>query len=387
MKTLIDLDVLPLVNNLKSIPDESLNSKKYPLCVVESDNLMFHLDTVVEPTEMFETYEYRSAINIPYIEHCKNMWEDIKILLSNIDEPLKSTVNIVDIGGNDGSLLKAFRLQNVTSDVYLNLTNVDASKSFREDNEKENITYIQNYWGNVTLPQKADIIVSTNVFQHNADVHKFLSGIRDNLDGIWVLEFPYFLRTAETNQFDQIYHEHYFYWLLTPLVKLFKEYGLTVISVSEHSIHGGSLRIVSTNKEKPIADNCKTYMEYESNFDFSKWADSVKAKIKLDSEFILNLKGSVACFGAAAKGCVYLNCLGEKVINKISYVVDDTAGKQNKYIPGTELHIKNREYLYNDQPDYLIILAHNFKKHIIDSLRPKFKGKILVMLPEISLYE
>jgi len=386
MKTLINLNNLPLVNNLKPTADAAKTANRYPLCVVENENLMFHLDTVIEPTEMFETYEYRSAINIPYIEHCKNMWNDIKLILNHIDEPIKSTMHIVDIGGNDGSLLKAFKSENAKSTVNLKLTNVDASKSFKEDNEKENITYIQNFWGNVTLPEKADVIVSTNVFQHNSDVHKFLSGIRDNLDGIWVLEFPYFLRTAETNQFDQIYHEHYFYWLLTPLVKLFDQYGLTIVSVSEHAMHGGSLRIVSTNKKKPIADNCKTYMEMESKFDFSRWADFVKQKIQSDIDFISKLKGKIACFGAAAKGCVYLNCLGSEVIDKISYVVDDTLGKQNKFVPGTTLHIKNREYLYNDQPEYLIILAHNFKDHIIKSLRPKYSGKILVMLPEISFY-
>lgn len=384
MKTLIDLNNLPLVNNLKLTADAAENANRYPLCIVENDNLMFHLDTVIEPAEMFETYEYRSAINIPYIQHCKNMWNDIKSVLLDINEPLKSTMHVVDIGGNDGSLLKAFKSQN--SNINLKLTNVDASKSFKEDNEKEDITYVQKYWGDVILSEKADVIVSTNVFQHNSDVHKFLSGIRDNLDGIWVLEFPYFLRTAQTNQFDQIYHEHYFYWLLTPLVKLFDQYGLTIVSISEHDMHGGSMRIVSTNKQKAIADNCKKYLELESNFDFSKWADSVKNKIKSDIDFISKLEGKIACFGAAAKGCVYLNCLGQQVIDKISYVVDDTIGKQNKFVPGTRLHIKDRAYLYSDQPEYLIILAHNFKDHIIKSLRPNYSGKILIMLPEICVY-
>jgi hypothetical protein len=98
------------------------------------------------------------------------------------------------------------------------------------------------------------------------------------------------------------------------------------------------------------------------------------------------MNGSVACFGAAAKGCVYLNTIGRDLTDKMMYVVDDTVGKQGKYVPGTKLKVVGRQTLYDTQPDYLIILAHNFKKHIMDSLRENYKGKFVVMLPEIEIY-
>lgn len=374
MKKIIDLGNIPLVNNLFNTAEESVNAKRFPLRIMQEDNLIMKLDTEIDSDEMFSNYLYRSSVNLPYVEHCKKMWRSI--------EKYKPK-NIVDIGGNDGALLKAFQ---ETAGYNLNLTNVDASSSFIKENEKFGIKYYNKYWGDFLLENKVDLIVSTNVFQHNPNYRRFLDGISKNLDGRWILEFPYFLETVKTNQFDQIYHEHVYYWLVTPLVKLFKEYGLKIIDISEQSIHGGSLRIISSNRQedKENQDVINNYLKLESEFDFDKWALDIENKIKSDKEFINNLKGSIAVFGAAAKGCVYLNCL--EVQDRISYMVDDTLEKQNKYSPGSKLKIMNREFLIKNQPDYLIILAHNFKDYIAQSLgKDGYKGQILVMLPTIQI--
>lgn len=390
MKTILDLGSIPLVNNMRSSAEEAINAKKYRLRAVKDEDLTVKLDIEIDPSEMFGDYLYRSGVSEPYIQHCNKMWYDIQHLIYGTSPYSKKHISIVDIGGNDGSLLKCFKKQhNRTLLGEIDLTNVDPSSSFKKDNESENITYIQDFWGdNIELSKKANLIVSTNVFQHNADVRKFLSGIQKNLNGVWILEFPYFLRTVQTNQFDQFYHEHFFYWLLTPLVKLFKEYGLGIISVSEHDMHGGTMRIISTNLREGDARVVKNHIDEEQNFDFYAWGNNIKNKISSDQVFINNLflNGSIACFGAAAKGCVYLNCLGRDITDKLMFVVDDTEGKQGKYIPGTKLKVVSRQTLYDTQPEYLIILAHNFKEHIIKSLRLNYNGKFLVMIPKIEIH-
>ena len=98
------------------------------------------------------------------------------------------------------------------------------------------------------------------------------------------------------------------------------------------------------------------------------------------------LDSRVAFFGAAAKGCVYLNAL-DITTRKFSdsYVVDDTENKQGMFVPGTGFKIVTREKLYQEQPEHLIILAHNFKDYITKSLRPHYKGKIITMLPSVQI--
>lgn len=371
-KEIINLGELPLVNNLFKSKFESINAKKYGLTVIEEENLLMKLDVEIPSEDMFETYLYRSSINKPYIDHCKEMWKYIENF---------GPKRIADIGGNDGALLSTFQKM---SKNKLDLVNIDASASFKNDNEKNGITYIQDYWGDKIFEKKFDVITSTNVFQHNPNYRKFLQGISNNLNGVWLLEFPYFLETVRTDQFDQIYHEHVFYWLLTPLYYLFKEYGLKIIDVSLQDIHGGSMRIVSSNRseDKENIEKINFFLNREKDFDFTNWGNKIKNKLAQDKKFIESLDGSVAAFGAAAKGCIYLNCLNS---NKINYIIDDTPQKQGMFSPGLGLEIFDRNILKKVPPDNIIILAHNFKSYIAKSLRDYgYKGKIYVMIPTIE---
>lgn len=376
-KVLLDLGNQPLVNNLFYSKEESLSAKKYPMSATIDNNLLIKLNISIPPEKLYESYLYHSSVNKPYLFHCQKMWHSLKHLKHDV---------IIDVGGNDGTLLKAFRSQ--TKD-HLTLINVDASSSFREENLNAGIEYINSYFNpDLDLP-KADIITSTNVFQHTSNVEKFLEGVCKHLssDGVWILEFPYTLKTFQTLQFDQFYHEHYYYWLVTPLSKILNEYNLRIINIEEQDIHGGTLRLWikrKTNSNPTGAD--EEYIRMESSFDFFAASEKMQRKIQSDRKWIESLDGSVAFFGAAAKGCVYLNALDISSDNGLkSYIVDDTVSKENMFVPGTGYQIVNRKFLYENQADNLIILAHNFRDYIINSLRPFYKGKIITMLPRIQI--
>ena len=377
MCNLLDLGHQPLVNNLFYNKEDSINAKQYPMAATIDENLKIQLDTAIPSEELYEKYLYHSAVNKPYMYHCQKMWHSIKHLRHD---------TIIDVGGNDGTLLKAFRSQ--TKDP-LNLINVDASSSFREENLESGIEYINDYFNEYLDLPKADIITSTNVFQHTPGVEKFLAGVKKHLSshGVWILEFPYTLRTFETLQFDQFYHEHYYYWLVTPLVKLFNQYGLRIVNTEEQTIHGGTLRLWISHKQYSNPTGAADeYLKVEKNFDFFSSAEKMHRKIIKDKLWIENLDGRVAFFGAAAKGCVYLNAL-DITTRKFSdsYVVDDTKNKQGMFVPGTGFEVVAREKLYQEQPEYLIVLAHNFKDYIAKSLRPHYKGKIITMLPSVQI--
>lgn len=369
---MIDLGLMPLVNNLHDTAQSALAAKRYPLHVVMGSDLIAHLNYQVPPAEMYDSYFYRSGVSLPFVQHCKEMFGEVAHLTPN---------RIIDIGGNDGTLLRAFQSQAAGP---LQLVNVDASTSVRQENESTGIEFHNALWGDVDVG-RADVIVSTNVFQHTADVEKFLAGMQKHLDGVWILEFPYFLTTLETNQFDQIYHEHYFYWLVTPLVELFRKYGLTITGIRELAMHGGSLRIISTNK--PVVDSrvYAPFVEREKRYDYSGAAARTAKHIQDGRAFFdaFPAGASVAAFGAAAKGVVYLNALG--CHKRFRYVVDDTVQKQGRFIPGTALEVVPRAKLLADQPDFLVILAHNFCEHIIESLRGHYRGQCVTMMPSIQV--
>jgi len=383
--TLLDLIDQPLVNNLKLSAHEALHAKRYPLRAVYQDDLTIHLDTEVPPSELYGEYLYRSGVSQPYIDHCKGMYHSLNHL--NLE-------TIIDIGGNDGTLLKTFRNEARIEQWWSGkgprrLINVDASESFKQVNEDAGIEYHCGFFNeHMDLP-KANLIVSTNVFQHTKDIHSFLRGIAKHLDGVWVLEFPYTLTTLLTLQFDQFYHEHYYYWLITPLAKLFSEYGLRIVHIKETSIHGGSMRMWMTNKDisaPSIDDVIEKYKDKESLIDLETFDTNCRNLILKSWDFLSSLQGRTAFFGAAAKGAVFLNALSLSTQNMQSYVVDDTPGKQGKYIPGTGFEIVDRQRLKEDPVDNIVILAHNFADYIAKSLRKEFTGNIYTCLPSITKF-
>lgn len=373
---LLNLSLQPLVNNLCLSKEAALNAKRYQLCATMDEDLLIKLDTKVPSDELYKDYLYHSGVSMPYTYHCRELWHDIKHLRHEV---------IIDVGGNDGTLLDSFQSQTKET---LKMYNVDASTSFKEENETKGITYVNDYFNKDTDVPKADIITSTNVFQHTPDAERFVEGIAEKLDGTWILEFPYTLRTIQTLQFDQFYHEHYYYWMIKPLKKLLSKYGLNIYHAEEVSIHGGSMRLWITNKEfYGDTQTADKFIKEEEKYDYRSFYSHTYRKIINDTIFLNKLEGKTVFFGAAAKGCIYLNAL--QITNENGgYIVDDTSEKQGKFVPGTGMKIHSREFMLDDEPDNVVILAHNFAGFITTKLRHDgYKGKIITMMPDIYIDE
>ncbi len=387
-----DLGEMPLVNNLTDTFEQSLDVKRYPLSVslFEESNLSV-LDVVIDPDEMFENYTFRSSTNKPYFFHCKKMYLYLQDFIN-----IKKDDLCIDIGGNDGTLLLAFN--EISKEMNLPICekiNIDPAKNISLISMNKGINTRVEYFGENTyknIDKKAKLIISTNVFQHLYDIKSFVKGITNLLDdeGIWCLEFPYWAYTMETDQFDQVYHEHIYYYLVTPLKQFFENNKLKIINISEHFIHGGSLRLIIAKKEsKREPDHTiQPYLEKEKKYDvdyYKNWYIKVEEHLDKCRKVLKNLDGNLFGFGAAAKGCIFLNTLNLDY-NDIQYVIDDTVLKQNKYIPGTGIKIIDRSIVKFYDIDYILILAHNFADYIMKSLNEYgYKGKYIILLPEIKI--
>lgn len=375
----LDLGDMPLVNNLNNTKEESIKAQKYPLRVQYcEDSGLSMLSHSVNPEILYSYYYYKSSISQPYVNHCLKMYEYL-----NDRYDLSGNKCVLDIGGNDGTLLEQFLLKN----PKLRVVNVDPSINLSDISAKKNIPTVNKFWGSQVAKQineKFDVIVSTNVFQHTENINDFVEAISISLSdkGVWCLEFPYWQHSIETNQFDQVYHEHIYYYNVKPLEMLFKSYGLSIINTEFLDIHGGSLRLV-ISKSNASAIVTPLDKEYHDIDQYLTWGKSIQNRIEKSREFICDLKSKgyrIAGFGAAAKGCIFLNTA--KIDHTIlDYVIDDTDIKQGKFIPGTGIEVVNRDTLKNNPVDYIVILAHNFSDYIVRSLQNQ-KGKMIVFFPE-----
>ncbi len=383
----LNLGNVPLVNNLCTTRDESLQCQKYPLAIQRfAESNLTCLTEVVNKDDLFLNYLYSSGVNVPYLIHCAKMYGYLTNHISFCSDDV-----VVDIGGNDGSLLKEFRKENKN----LHYINIDCSKSFIDINKENNIEYLCEYFCEDTkLPYKAKLITSTNVFQHTEPLRSFVRGVERNLayNGVWCLEFPYILTTLANDNYDQVYHEHVYYYCLKNIVDLLGQEGLRVINVSYHDMHAGTLRVLSVkySSRRQSDSTILSFLNLENTLTEEyciKWGKRAQDKITEFKMFLVSLMQDNAIvfgFGAAAKGCVFLNSC-EISDAMIPFIIDDTPFKQEKYIPGTGIQVVGRDILKEIQPDYILILAHNFKDYIINSLKNQYYGKYIIMFPDIKI--
>jgi hypothetical protein len=182
-----NLGNIPLVNNLNDSFDDSINCDRYKLSVLlDEETGLVRLKDVVDTRLMFDKYLYISGTSKPFIDHCKSMYTYLNNYIDINDNDV-----IVDIGGNDATLLKNFKSEIKNKVRYINIEPSDIVNIINDDqieviNEYFNIDAIKKIGSDVKL------IISTNVFQHLYDIESFVMSIKSSLSKICVCSIRIF---------------------------------------------------------------------------------------------------------------------------------------------------------------------------------------------------
>lgn len=393
----LDLGLMPLANNLETSSLKAKSVERFPLQVMVCEKCgLSQLSVVIDPEKMFGYYTYRSGINSGYIAHCRKMAAELfrKYIGDN-------SAFHIDIAGNDGTLLSTFKKSGARGYTCLN---IDPASNLAAIAEGQGIPSLVSFWGTSVVDKiiqkngHADLITATNVFAHVDDIHEFLEAARRTLkpDGVLVIECPYIVDFIENFEFDTVYFEHLSYISISPVRHLCKGLGLKIIDVEKQDIHGGTVRITITKETSKwsVSNSVDQFCEIEASAGFrtlgvyQQWAGDVKQAIRLFRNNLLDLKKQgfrIAGYGASAKGNTLLN---SAVINTdvVDYIVDSTPEKIGKFSPGTGIPIKHPQELQKFPPDYLIILAWNFREALMSNARELgFKGKFIIPIPKFEI--
>jgi hypothetical protein len=232
------------------------------------------------------------------------------------------------------------------------------------------------------------------------DLNGFVSGLKILLSptGVITLEFPHLMRLMEENQFDTIYHEHFSYFSLITIRRLFARHGLAVFDVEELPTHGGSLRIYACHREdtsKSAGERVDDLLSREEKTNFTKldhylsFGKQVKETKRKFLNFLITAKNSgksVAGYGAPAKGNTLLNYCGVRT-DFIDYTVDRSPHKQGRFLPGTRIPIHSPDRIRETRPDYVLILPWNLKDEITEQMSyiRNWGGRFVVPIPEVRV--
>lgn len=389
--------MMPLPNEFIRREDLKKKEAKFPLRVTYCTNCsLVQLKDIVDPQVMFRNYLYIPSSSQTRLSHFKNIAEETKKRFK-----LSSSSLVVDVGSNDGSLLNCYK------NLGIKVVGIDPAENLVIVAELNGVPTILGYIDKKSVNKiigvygEADLVTATNVIAHINDLYSTMESVSLLLKarGVFIMQFPYLLDLIAKNQFDTIYHEHLSYFCLRPLQFLSRKIDLEIFDVERNDLDGGSIRVFwkkKANKEYKIHEskilnllkkeelaglhNQKTYENfYTSIMVLKKDLVSYLKKLKKRRKHIVG-------YGAAAKGNILLNyfVIDRKILD---YLVDSTPYKQGLYSPGTYIPIYEETRIYDTKPDYLLLLAWNFKEEIIAKNKAfkKLGGNFIVPNPKIEI--
>jgi len=386
----------PLSNAYVSEADLRRAEKFYPLHAFVCDGcLLVQLEEHESPEHIFSEYAYFSSFSDTWLAHCRDYASSIASRLS-----LRRENFVVELGSNDGCLLKSF------ADRGLEVLGVDPAANVAEVAMQAGVPTLVRFFG-VSVAREilaagrpADLIVANNVLAHAPRLNDFVGGMKRLLGqtGVVTLEFPHLLRLMEENQFDTVYHEHFFYFSLLAVQRVFDAHGLTLFDVEEIPTHGGSLRTYLRHREdesRPVRGTVAELLERERLAGLERIDTYVSfgagvERIKRDLlKLLIEAKDSgqsVVAYGAAAKGNTLLNYCGVRT-DFIDFVADRNPYKQDRYLPGTRIPICHPDRIRDARPDLVLILPWNLAEEIVGQLSyiQDWGGRFVLPIPDVRV--
>tara|TARA_Y100000310_G_scaffold339802_1_gene433624 strand:+ start:2551 stop:3813 length:1263 start_codon:yes stop_codon:yes gene_type:complete len=378
----------PKTNELNKEPKYHLGLEFCDVCGLLQTN------SILDADYLFKDYRYMSSIGLS--QH----YSDLASLLVERFS-LDGASSVVEIGSNDGVLQVPFQKLGVSVvgvEPAQNIAQIAKSKGVQVINDYFNLeTSLRYFEANCV-----DIVIANNCFAHIHDIHAVIKGIQHIMkeSGTFIMEVHYVKALIEELQYDNIYHEHLYYYSLHSLENLFKQYGMTIVDCCEIAVHSGSIRVyvqnqkcTATHRRQPRTPRLMSLLGAERAVNiknvlfYKNFASSVKKHCNLIREGLQDIKRSgarIVGYGASGRGnmaCSIWN-LNSDIID---YIVDESPERVGRYTASTNIPIVSKETLDNDNPDHVLVFAWNFINMIADKLKDR-EFKLLCAFPTFGAY-
>lgn len=375
LKEILFLGSFPLPNVMQPIGSELKPEMVYPLQLLQCEKCsLVQLGQSLPQDLIFPPdYSYRSGTTQALKENFTDLVEQCKPYLKPEDL-------VVDIGGNDGTLLNVFR--DATGATGLNVEPTFAGRMYGGSTWKDFFSLKAADSILAAGYKKPSVITACNVFAHIPDPHDFLEGVKHLLadDGVFVIEVQY----LGDLQFDTIYQEHRFYYSMQSLNALLYQHELQAFKAVNIPTHGGSLRVFCARRGQRlwdsliIDDGCPEVV------------DGIKQRAKDQKLECLGLIGDteygtkIYGIGLPSRAVTLINYFGLGDI--LDCIVEiNGSPKVGMYAPGTRCPVF-AESTITEEPDFYLLLSWHLGQPFIDKWKQLHPGvPIIVPLPEARI--
>ena len=339
-------------------------------------------------------YGYRSGLNRSMVEHLGAIASKVRSLIS-----FQSGDLALDIGSNDGTLLRALKQEGVSM-VGMDPT----ARKFRQYYDPE-AHVIADFFSSSRFRQefgnkRAKVVTSLSMFYDLDSPLEFMRQIGEILadDGVWVFEQSYLLSMLETNSYDTVCHEHQEYYALGPILWMMKRAGIKIVDIELNDTNGGSFCITAAKADSSYRENtaliqhtlerermaCVDSLELYRGFE--ERVRNHKAELLSALSRLRDQGKKVLGYGASTKGNVLLQYCGITP-RDLPFIAEVNPDKFGSVTPGTRIPIISEKEAHAMHPDVFMVLTWHFRNGIIEKEAEFLAGggKLLFPLPAIEL--
>lgn len=371
----------------KYLPKRDSNKEdiRYPLDIVLCNKCgLLQLAHTVNPEILYGNYIYLTSDSLGLVNHFKRYAETT---LEEINLPKQSLV--IDIGGNDGTLLSHFK------NLGMKPLGIEPASKCAEITRQRGIPVVESFLNYEVAKKvsqeygKASLITANNVFANIDNLAETIRNIKEMLSphsGVFIFETGYMLDTISNNVFDNFYHEHLSYFSVSPLKSFFESEEMEIIDIKHLPTKGGSIRgrvqfneggrEISPSVEHHL--NLENKMQIHNKETFKSFYRRIKKEGKELRDTMKELKSEgkiIAGYGASVgvTTMLYEWDLG----GIIDFLIDDNPMRHNLLSPGLGIPVYPPTALKEKKPDVVCVLAWRYSEPIINKNKD-YEGKFIV---------
>lgn len=370
--------VFPKKEELNTITRYDLSLLYCPKCHLLQTNRIINADF------LFKDYRYLSSVSLQ-----KHFNEYAQYLVDTFK--LTENSEVIEIGSNDGVLLEPLHnlgIRPVGFEPSDNVSQMAIDRGCKIIHDYFNYETAQKYF----KKNKFDLITSSNTFAHVDNIQSVVKGIHYTLKktGHFIFEVHYGKNIIEELQYDNVYHEHIYYYTITALHQLFRMNDMTIINVEEISLHSGSIRVTVINNDEPTGDNSLLVLlkEQSLGIDTPKYYEEFTKRVNIHQKQLNDLLSTIkaeghSIAGYGASGRCNMLCNFNGIDNSvIDYIIDESPERIGRHINNIPILSPDK---INPNTEYMVIFAWNYSKMIMSKLIDKYNYKYIIPFPKIKI--
>jgi C-methyltransferase-like protein/putative zinc binding protein/methyltransferase family protein len=347
-----------------------------------------------DPDEMYgENYGYRSGLNRSMVFHLEQKTRQLEQSVE-----LGNGAVVLDIGSNDGTLLKSYRTEGLTK------VGIDPTAAKFKEYYSLDIHVVTDFFSaanvRAAVPRPAKIVTSIAMFYDLESPVRFAREVAEILDddGVWHFEQSYMPSMLRMNAYDTICHEHLEYYSLAVVRTILDQADMRIVDVQMNAVNGGSFAVTAAKRGAPRRPNSamiewlleqERRMGLETPRPFREFEERVfrhREDLRRLVRALVDDGKKIVGYGASTKGNVLLQFCGFTP-DDIPAIADVNPDKFGCVTPGTHIPIVSEDEARRMRPDFFLVLPWHFKSGILEREREFLEagGRMIFPFPEIEI--